>query len=93
MIGIKWLIFYFDLCDEVVIFVGVLVVQGIEKGDCVIIYMLMVFEVLIVMFVCVCIGVIYLVVFGGFVFNELVVRIDDVMFKVIIVVFCGFEFG
>jgi len=66
-------------------------VFGVEKGDCVVIYMLMVFEVVIVMLVCVRIGVVYLVVFGGFVLVELVVCIDDVCLKVVVLVFCGIE--
>lgn len=78
VIDIKLMIIYVDFFDKVVSLVGVLVFKGVIKGDCVVIYMLMVFEVLIVMLVCVCIGVIYLVVFGGFVVNELVVCIDDV---------------
>lgn len=61
------------------------------KGDRVIIYMLMIFEVVMVMFVCVRFGVIYFVVFGGFVFNELVVWIEDVELKVIMMVLCGIE--
>lgn len=43
------------------------------------------------MLVCVCLGVIYLVVFGGFVLNELVVWIEDVELKVIMIVLCGVE--
>lgn len=43
------------------------------------------------MFVCVCLGVVYFVVFGGFVVNEFVVWIDDVKLVVIVIVLCGIE--
>lgn len=43
------------------------------------------------MLVCVCFGVIYFVVFGGFVLYEFVVCIDDVKFKFVFIVFCGVE--
>lgn len=78
-------IIYSEFYEYVCCMVNVMKKYGVKKGDWVIIYMLMVFEVVYVMFVCVWIGVVYLVVFGGFLFEVFVGCIVDceLMFVVI----------
>ena len=84
---------YRELLDEVARFAGVILRQGIKKGDRVIIYMPMVPEALIAMLACVRVGVIHSVVFGGFAANELASRINDAAPKMIISASCGIEPG
>lgn len=62
---------------------------GVQCGDWVLVYMLMIVEVYIILLVCVCIGVIYLVVFGGFVLYSVAVWIDDVKLVLIVLVDVG----
>src|SRR5690349_22087930 len=62
---------YRELRDAVARFAGVLVGQGVCKGDRVIIYMPMVPEAAIAMLACARIGAIHSVVFGGFASHEL----------------------
>ena len=82
---------YRDLRDEVALFAGVLVGQGVQKGDRVIIYMPMVPEAAVAMLACARIGAIHSVVFGGFAANELATRIDDARPKLIVSASCGIE--
>ena len=82
---------YRELLDEVARFAGVLVRQGLWKGDRVIIYMPMVPEAVIAMLACARVGVIHSVVFGGFAAHELANRIDDAQPKLIISASCGIE--
>ena len=82
---------YRELLDEVARFAGVLVRQGIQKGDRVIIYMPMVPEAVIAMLACARVGVIHSVVFGGFAAHELASRINDAQPKLIISASCGIE--
>ena len=82
---------YRELLDEVARFAGVLVGQGVQKGDRVIIYMPMVPEAAIAMLACARIGAIHSVVFGGFAAKELATRIDDAQPKLIISASCGIE--
>jgi propionyl-CoA synthetase len=84
---------YRELLDEVARFAGVLVRQGIQKGDRVIIYMPMVPEAVIAMLACARVGVIHSVVFGGFAAHELASRINDAQPKLIISTSCGIEVG
>src|ERR671925_2302212 len=84
---------YRELRDEVARFAGVLVRQGLQKGDRVIIYMPMVPEALVAMLACARVGVIHSVVFGGFAANELATRIDDAKPKLIVSASCGLEPG
>ena len=84
---------YRELLDEVAHFAGVLVRQGIQKGDRVIIYMPMVPEAVIAMLACARVGVIHSVVFGGFAAHELASRINDAQPKLIISASCGIEVG
>ena len=73
---------YNQLKDQVSIFAGALVNQGIKKGDRVIIYMPMIPEAVIAMLACGRIGAVHSVVFGGFAPNELASRIDDSKAKI-----------
>ena len=82
---------YRELRDEVARFAGVLVDQGVQKGDRVIIYMPMVPESVIAMLACARIGAVHSVVFGGFAANELATRIDDAKPKLILSASCGIE--
>ena len=82
---------YRELRDEVARFAGVLVAQGVQKGDRVIIYMPMVPEAAIAMLACARIGAVHSVVFGGFAANELATRIDDAKPKLILSASCGIE--
>ncbi len=82
---------YEELRDEVALFAGVLVAQGVGRGDRVIIYMPMVPEAAIAMLACARIGAIHSVVFGGFAPAELATRIDDATPKVMVSASCGIE--
>jgi len=84
---------YAQLKDQVSIFAGALVDQGIKKGDRVIIYMPMIPEAAIAMLGCARIGAVHSVVFGGFAANELASRIDDSKAKIILSASCGYEPG
>ena len=82
---------YRELLDEVARFAGVLVRQGVQKGDRVIIYMPMVPEAVIAMLACARVGVVHSVVFGGFAAHELASRINDAQPKLIVSASCGIE--
>jgi propionyl-CoA synthetase len=84
---------YRELCDAVARFAGVLVAQGVERGDRVVIYMPMVPEAVIAMLACARIGAIHSVVFGGFASHELANRIEDAKPKVVVSASCGIEVG
>ena len=84
---------YSELKDQVSIFAGALVNQGIKKGDRVIIYMPMIPEAVVAMLACGRIGAVHSVVFGGFAANELASRIDDSKAKIILSASCGYEPG
>ena len=82
---------YTQLRDEVAKFAGVLVAQGVQKGDRVIIYMPMIAEAAIAMLACARIGAVHSVVFGGFAAKELATRIQDAKPKVMVSASCGIE--
>ncbi len=82
---------YSDLLEQVSRFAGVLVSQGLGKGDTAIIYMPMIPETAIAMLACARIGAVHSVVFGGFAPNELAVRINDAKPKLMISASCGLE--
>jgi propionyl-CoA synthetase len=82
---------YSELRDAVANFAGALKVQGVEKGDRVIIYMPMIPEAAIAMLACARIGAVHSVVFGGFASSELATRIDDAKPKVVVSASCGIE--
>ncbi len=82
---------YSQLRDEVARFAGVLVAQGVKKGDRVLIYMPMIAEAAMAMLACARIGAVHSVVFGGFAAKELATRINDAKPKVIVTASCGIE--
>jgi len=82
---------YTELRDLVARFAGVLVNQGVQKGDRVVIYMPMIPEAAIAMLACARIGAVHSVVFGGFAANELATRINDAKPKVMVSASCGIE--
>ena len=84
---------YRELRDVVARFAGILVAQGVERGDRVIVYMPMIPEAVIAMLACARIGAIHSVVFGGFAANELASRIEDAKPKVVVTASCGIETG
>jgi len=84
---------YRELRDEVARFAGVLVRQGIQRGDRIIIYMPMIPEAIVAMLACARIGAIHSVVFGGFAPHELASRISDARPKLIVSASCGIEVG
>ena len=69
----------------------VLIDNGIQKGDTVIIYMPMIEESVFAMLACCRIGAIHSVVFGGFAADELADRIKDAKPKIIITASGGIE--
>jgi len=82
---------YAELRDEVALFAGALVRNGVRTGDRVIIYMPMIPEAVVAVLACARIGAVHSVVFGGFAPNELATRIDDAMPKAIVSASCGIE--
>jgi acetyl-CoA synthetase len=66
-----------ELLDQVQRFANVLRGMGVEKGDCVAMYMGMVPELAIALLACARIGAVHSVIFGGFAANALVDRIND----------------
>ena len=84
---------YNDLLDQISRFAGVLVSEGVSKGDRVMVYMPMIPEALIAVLACARIGAIHTVVFGGFASKELAVRINDCSPKLIVTASCGIEPG
>jgi propionyl-CoA synthetase len=84
---------YLQLRDEVAKLAGVLLEQGVQRGDRVIIYMPMVPEAVMAMLACARIGAIHSVVFGGFAADELASRIEHAKPKIVISASCGIEVG
>lgn len=84
---------YSELQDQISRFAGVLVSEGVAKGDRVMIYMPMIPEALIAVLACARIGAIHTVVFGGFASKELAVRLNDCGPKLIVTASCGIEPG
>src|SRR5437667_793171 len=82
---------YRDLLDRVSRFAGVLLGQGVKRGDRVIIYMPMVPEAAVAVLACARIGAIHSVVFGGFAAHELAARISHAEPTLIVSASCGIE--
>ena len=83
---------YAEMQQEIAKIAGALRNLGVNKGDCVVIYMPMVPEAAFAMLACARLGAVHSVVFGGFAPHELAIRIDDTRPKVIISASCGIEF-
>lgn len=82
---------YNQLSEQVNTFAGLLVEQGVTKGDRVVIYMPNIPEATVAMLACARIGAIHSVVFGGFAAPELATRIRDSTPKLIICSSCGID--
>ncbi|MGL6313799.1 propionyl-CoA synthetase [Vibrio sp. WXL103] len=82
---------YQQLRDRVAKVAGMLVEQGVTRGDRVVIYMPMIPEAAMAMLACARIGAIHSVVFGGFAASELAVRIEDAEPKLVLTASCGIE--
>ncbi len=82
---------YADLRDRVAKMAGALSSLGLKKGDTAVIYMPMIPQAVIAMLACARIGAIHSVVFGGFAFNELAIRINDAKPKLVLSASCGIE--
>jgi propionyl-CoA synthetase len=89
--GVRRVLSYRELLEEVARFAGVLSSLGVSKGDRVVIYMPMTPEALIAMYGCARIGAVHSVVFGGFASQELAVRIEHAAPKVVVSASCGIE--
>ncbi|MCH7644261.1 MAG: propionyl-CoA synthetase [Myxococcales bacterium] len=84
---------YRELQAEVARAAGALAALGVERGDCVLIYMPMIPEAVIGMLATARLGAIHSVVFGGFAASELAQRIQHAAPKVILTASCGIEPG
>jgi propionyl-CoA synthetase len=84
---------YRELRDQVALFAGALIAQGVRSGERVILYMPMVPEAVIAMLACARIGAVHSVVFGGFAAHELAKRIDDARPVMVVSASCGIEAG
>ncbi|MEC6999772.1 AMP-binding protein [Brucella abortus] len=82
---------YHELLEEVEALAAVMLDNGVQKGDRILIYMPTVPEALVAMLASARIGAIHSVVFGGFAANELATRIDDAKPVMIIAASCGIE--
>jgi len=82
---------YAELLERVNAMAAVLVDQGVEQGDRVILYMPMIPEAIFAMLACARIGAVHSVVFGGFAASELATRIDDSTAKLVVTASCGIE--
>ena len=91
--GTKRTITYAELLRDIEATAAVLMDQGVEKGDRVIIYMPMIPEAVVAMLACARLGAVHSVVFGGFAAHELATRINDCTPKVIVCASCGLEPG
>ena len=84
---------YLEFQDQVSRFAGVLRKLGVQKSDRVVIYVPMIPEAIMAMLACARLGAIHSVVFGGFAPDELAVRIDDALPKILVTASCGIEFS
>ncbi len=82
---------YGEMRDQVATLAAVLLREGIEIGDRVVIYMPMIPQAVFAMLACARIGAVHSVVFGGFAAPELAKRIDDAKPKLVLTASCGLE--
>uniref|UniRef100_A0A8C6P2D6 Acyl-CoA synthetase short-chain family member 3, mitochondrial n=1 Tax=Nothobranchius furzeri TaxID=105023 RepID=A0A8C6P2D6_NOTFU len=91
--GTKITITFRELQDQVSRLAGVLVKNGVQKGDLVVIYMPMVPQAMFTMLACARIGAPHSLIFGGFASKELSVRIDHAKPKLLVTASFGIEPG
>ncbi|XP_077449806.1 acyl-CoA synthetase short-chain family member 3, mitochondrial isoform X3 [Stigmatopora argus] len=91
--GTKRIVTYRQLQEQVSRLAGVLVRNGVRKGDLVVIYMPMVPQAMFAMLACARIGAPHSLIFGGFASKELSVRIDHAKPKMIVTASFGIEPG
>uniref|UniRef100_A0A8C3B0G3 Acyl-CoA synthetase short-chain family member 3, mitochondrial n=1 Tax=Cyclopterus lumpus TaxID=8103 RepID=A0A8C3B0G3_CYCLU len=91
--GTKQFITFRELQDQVSRLAGVLVKNGVQKGDLVVIYMPMVPQAMFTMLACARIGAPHSLIFGGFASKELSVRIDHAKPKLMVTASFGIEPG
>uniref|UniRef100_A0A3Q4GUM4 Acyl-CoA synthetase short-chain family member 3, mitochondrial n=1 Tax=Neolamprologus brichardi TaxID=32507 RepID=A0A3Q4GUM4_NEOBR len=91
--GTKQIITFRELQDQVSRLAGVLVKNGVQKGDLVVIYMPMVPQAMFTMLACARIGAPHSLIFGGFASKELSVRIDHAKPKLLVTASFGIEPG
>ncbi|XP_019961022.2 acyl-CoA synthetase short-chain family member 3, mitochondrial isoform X1 [Paralichthys olivaceus] len=91
--GIKQIITFRELQDQVSRLAGVLVKNGVRKGDLVVIYMPMVPQAMFTMLACARIGAPHSLIFGGFAAKELSVRINHAKPKLMVTSSFGIEPG
>ncbi|XP_028307022.1 acyl-CoA synthetase short-chain family member 3, mitochondrial isoform X1 [Gouania willdenowi] len=89
--GTKQLITYRELQQQVSRLAGVLVKNGVQKGDLVVIYMPMIPQAMFTMLACARIGAPHSLIFGGFASKELSVRIDHAQPKLMVTASFGIE--
>lgn len=89
----KATISYKEVLEQVSKLAGVLVKQGVKKGDTVVIYMPMIPQAIYTMLACARIGAIHSLIFGGFASKELSTRIDHAKPKVVVTASFGIEPG
>ncbi|XP_055482166.1 acyl-CoA synthetase short-chain family member 3, mitochondrial [Psammomys obesus] len=89
----KATITYKEVLEQVSKLAGVLVKQGVKKGDTVVIYMPMIPQAIYAMLACARIGAIHSLIFGGFASKELSTRIDHAKPKVVVTASFGIEPG
>jgi len=92
-LGEKIPLTYSDLLQEVCKFSNVLLDQGVQSGDPVLLYLPMVPEAVIAMLACARIGALHSVVFGGFSVDAIVDRLEDCEAKYVITADGGFRRG
>uniref|UniRef100_A0A3P8TYJ5 Acyl-CoA synthetase short-chain family member 3, mitochondrial n=1 Tax=Amphiprion percula TaxID=161767 RepID=A0A3P8TYJ5_AMPPE len=91
--GTKQVITFRELQDQVSRLAGVMVKNGVKKGDLVVIYMPMVPQAMFTMLACARIGAPHSLIFGGFASKELSVRIDHAKPKLMVTASFGIEPG
>lgn len=91
--GRKEVVTFRQLQEQVSRLAGVLVKNGVQKGDLVVIYMPMVPQAMFTMLACARIGAPHSLIFGGFASRELSVRIDHAKPKMIVTASFGIEPG
>jgi len=92
-LGEKRTLTYQQLHREVCKFSNVLLAQGVEMGDRVLLYMPMIPEAVIAMLACARIGAVHSVVFGGFSVDAIVDRLEDCTASFVVTADGGYRRG